>query len=63
MRTTCPIPLRMPWSCQEVSVKDALDPDVLNDTAALAAEMGTQLYNFANVIGEYLTNLDEDDDD
>jgi hypothetical protein len=45
------------------AVKDALDPDVLNDTAALAAEMGTQLYNFANVIGEYLTNLDEDDDD
>ena len=44
-------------------MKDALDPDVLNDTAALAAEMGTQLYNFANVIGEYLTNLDEDDDD
>ena len=41
------------------AVEDALDPVVLNDTAALAAEMGTQLYNFANVIGEYLNNLDE----
>jgi membrane-bound ClpP family serine protease len=41
------------------AVEDALDQEVLNDTAALAAEMGTQLYHFANVIGEYLTNLDE----
>ena len=36
------------------AVEDVLDPEVLNDTAALAAEMGTQLYNFANLIGEYL---------
>ena len=40
------------------AVEDALDQEVLNDTAALAAEMGTQLYHFANVIGEYLTSLD-----
>ena len=40
------------------AVEDALDQEVLNDTAALAAEVGTQLYHFANVIGEYLTSLD-----
>tara|TARA_Y100000592_G_scaffold92792_1_gene155009 strand:+ start:308 stop:607 length:300 start_codon:yes stop_codon:yes gene_type:complete len=36
------------------AVEDVLDPEVINDTAALAAEMGTQLYNFANMLGNYL---------
>ena len=36
------------------AVEDVLDPEVMNDTAALAAEMGTQLYNFANMISECL---------
>jgi hypothetical protein len=36
------------------AIDDALDREVLNETAALCAEMGTQLYNFANVIGEYI---------
>ena len=47
------------------AVEDVLDPEVLNDTAALAAEMGTQLYNFANMIGEYLNKdkFSEDEED
>ncbi len=45
------------------AVEDALDPEVLNDTAALAAEMGTQLYNFANLLGEYLNHIDALDDE
>ena len=36
------------------AVEDALDPDVMEDTANLAAEMGTQLYNFANLVQTYL---------
>tara|TARA_Y100001937_G_C6959786_1_gene258342 strand:+ start:154 stop:450 length:297 start_codon:yes stop_codon:yes gene_type:complete len=45
------------------AVEDALDPVILNDTAALAAEMGTQLYNFANVLGDYLKDIDALDDE
>ena len=47
------------------AVEDVLDPEVLNDTAALAAEMGTQLYNFGNMIGEYLNKdkFSEDEED
>ena len=36
------------------AVDDVLDPEVLNDTAALSAEMGTQLYNFANMLYAYM---------
>ena len=36
------------------ALEDALDPEVLADTAALAGEMGTQLYNFANMVESYL---------
>jgi hypothetical protein len=32
------------------AVQDALDPEILSETVALAAEMGGQLYNFANMI-------------
>jgi len=31
-----------------------LDTEVLEETAALAGEMGTQLYNFANMISGHL---------
>ena len=37
------------------ALEDALDPEVLGDTAALAGEMGTQLYNFANMLSVYLS--------
>jgi len=36
------------------AVTDALDPEVMEETASLAAEMGTQLYNFANLVHTYL---------
>ena len=36
------------------AIEDALDTEVLEETAALAAEMGTQLYNFANMIAGHL---------
>ena len=43
------------------AVEDALDTEVLGETAALAGEMGTQLYNFANLIQSYLAKTDTDD--
>jgi len=45
----------------EQAVADALDPEVLSETAELAAEMGTQLYNFANMLQVYLNKTDEDE--
>jgi len=36
------------------AIEDALDPEMLADTAALAGEMGSQLYNFANMVQTYL---------
>ena len=36
------------------ALEDALDPELLGDTASLAGEMGTQLYNFANMLQAYL---------
>ena len=42
--------------------EEALDPEVLQDTAALAGEMGTQLYNFANLLGAYLNRQDAEDE-
>jgi len=38
----------------QAAVEDALDREVLEETAALAADMGTQLYTFANVLQTYL---------
>ncbi len=36
------------------ALEDALNPELLADTAALAGDMGTQLYNFANILQAYL---------
>ena len=36
------------------ALEDALNPELLADTAALAGDMGTQLYNFANMLQAYL---------
>jgi hypothetical protein len=33
-----------------IATEEMLDPEVLKETAALAAEMGSQLYHFANMI-------------
>jgi len=34
-----------------------LNPEVLQDTAALAAEMGAQLYQFANMVSEHVHDV------
>jgi len=44
------------------ALSDALHPEVLQDTAALAGEMGTQLYNFANLLKNYLSEQNAEDD-
>jgi hypothetical protein len=44
------------------ALEDALDPEVLSDTAGLAAEMGTQLYNFANLLKAYLSEQNTEDE-
>jgi len=44
------------------ALEDALDPEVLQDTAALAGEMGTQLYNFSNLIHTYLSEQNVGDE-
>ena len=36
------------------ALEDALDPEVLGDTASLAGEMGAQLYHFANLVNSFL---------
>ena len=36
------------------AMEDALDPEVLADTVELSGEMGTQLYNFANMLQSFL---------
>ncbi len=41
------------------ALEDALDPQVLEDTKELAAEMGAQLYNFANLLDHYVTHDEE----
>jgi len=38
----------------QAAVEEALNTEVLEETAALAGEMGTQLYNFANMISGHL---------
>lgn len=43
------------------AIEEVLSPEVLGDTAALAGEMGTQLYNFANMIHTYLEEQDRED--
>ena len=44
------------------AIDDVLDPDILNDTATLAGEMGTQLYNFANMLQAYLSEQNAEDE-
>jgi uncharacterized protein with von Willebrand factor type A (vWA) domain len=36
------------------AMEDALDPEVLAETMELSGEMGTQLYNFSNMIQSFL---------
>ena len=38
----------------QLAITENLDGEVLQDTAVLAADMGTQLYNFANMLNGYL---------
>ena len=45
------------------ALEEALDPEVLADTASLAGEMGTQLYNFANMLQVYLKEQQSEDED
>lgn len=40
------------------AVEDMLDPEVITDTMVLAGEMGTQLYNFANMLKNYVSDAD-----
>ena len=42
------------------AVEDMLDPEVLTETMVLAGEMGTQLYSFANMLKNYVSNTDQD---
>jgi len=44
-----------------LALENALNPEVLADTAALAGEMGTQLYNFANMLQSYLADQDNEE--
>lgn len=44
------------------ALEDALNPEVLMDTAALSADMGAQLYNFANMLKAYLQEQGNDED-
>ncbi len=44
------------------AIEDALDPEVLEETAALAGDMGTQLYNLANVLQTYVQQTATTDD-
>ena len=39
---------------RQSAIEEALDPEVLSETVALAAELGGQLYNFANMISTHL---------
>jgi hypothetical protein len=45
-----------------MALQEALDPEVLQDTASLAGEMGTQLYNFANMLQSYLKDQNSEDE-
>jgi hypothetical protein len=42
------------------ALEDALDPEVLAETAELSGEMGTQLYNFSNMIQSFLSTKNTD---
>ena len=44
------------------ALEDALDPELLEDTASLAADMGSQLYNFANMLKAWQQEQGNGDD-
>tara|TARA_R100001460_G_scaffold89292_1_gene130814 strand:+ start:280 stop:561 length:282 start_codon:yes stop_codon:yes gene_type:complete len=44
------------------AIEDALEPEVLRDTAALAGDMGSQMYNFANMLQAYLKHIAPDEE-
>lgn len=43
------------------TLEEALDPEVLAETSGLAAEMGTQLYQFANMLNDHLSIQNNND--
>ena len=40
-----------------IATESVLDPEVMEETASLAAEMGAQLYQFANMIHGHTANV------
>ena len=44
------------------ALEDALDPEVLSDTAAMAGEMGSQMYAFANLVQSFLNASSNEDE-
>jgi hypothetical protein len=46
-----------------LALQDALDPEVLEETAALSNEMSNQLSSFSNLVQEFLStkNLESED--
>ena len=42
------------------AIEDALDPEVLEETASLTVEMAGQLNGFASLLRSYLNNPEED---
>jgi len=43
------------------AVEDVLDPELLSETSAMAGEMGTQLYAFANLVQTFLNTTSSED--
>ena len=43
------------------AIEEALEPELLEDTAALSADMAAQLYNFANMLKVYLQEQGNDE--
>jgi hypothetical protein len=44
------------------AIDDALNSEVLEEVAAMAGEMGTQLYGFANLVQSYLSHQKPSDE-
>ena len=45
------------------AMEDALDPEILAETVELSGEMGTQLYNFSNMLQSFLMTKNNDSED
>jgi len=41
-----------------IATESVLDPEIMEETASLAAEMGAQLYQFANMIQTHTADVD-----